>query len=463
MSNIIDKIYSYSPIWLQNIGISAFGYKWKQRRFGGIFKEQLKLFKERESFTKQDWQDYQTLELRKLLVHAFETVPFYKEKYSKLGFTIDAFRKFELQDLPKLPFLTKQELRQFGTSLLVSSIREPGGSFFSSSGSTGTPVKILYSHAFHQKISAVMEARVRNWAGVTNDMPRGMIGGRRIISDATNRSPFYRYNFFEKQTYFSAYHISKKNVPDYLEGIKKNKVSYMTGYAMSNYLLASMLGEAGAIVPRLDAVITSSEKLTDNMRKVFRQVYGCKVYDSYSGVENCGLISEHPSGDLLISNDVGIIETIDANEEPIDAEGEFEIVCTGLLNYDQPLIRYRIGDCISRKKVAKNKSGNDLPVVEAISGRVEDVITTSDGKKMVRFHGIFVDLPGVNEAQVIQHNFASYTVKVVGNKNFSQIDRNKIVKRMESQLGEVKIDVIEVDEIERSKSGKLRAVISEIR
>ena len=250
MSIITDKIYSHSPIFLQNIGISVFGYKWKKRRFGGIFKEQVKLFKERESFTKQEWQDYQTLELRKLLTHAFETVPFYREKYSKFGFTIDALKKFELQDLHTLPFLTKQELRQFGTSSLVSSIREPGGSFFSSSGSTGTPVKILYSHAFHQKISAAMEARVRNWAGVTYEMPRGMIGGRRIISDASNRPPFYRYNLFEKQTYFSAYHISKNNVHDYLEGIKKNKVSYMTGYAMSNYLLASMLREAGSIVPR---------------------------------------------------------------------------------------------------------------------------------------------------------------------------------------------------------------------
>ena len=462
MSNLTDKIYSYSPLWLQNAGISAFGYKWKQRRFGGIFKEQVKLFKERESFTKQEWLDYQTLELRKLLVHAFDNVPFYKEKYSRLGFTIDSFRKFELQDLGKLPFLTKQELRKFGTSSLISLIREPGGSFFSSSGSTGTPVKILYSHAFHQKISAVMEARVRNWAGVTNEMPRGMIGGRRIISDATDKPPFYRYNFFEKQTYFSAYHISKKNVPDYLKGIKKNKVSYMTGYAMSNYLLASMLGDAGAIVPKLEAVITSSEKLTDNMRKVFTQVYGCKVYDSYSGVENCGLISEHPSGDLLISNDVGIIETIDANEEPIDSEGEFEIACTGLLNYDQPLIRYRIGDCITRTGITKSKSGILMPLVNSISGRVEDVITTSDGKKMVRFHGIFIDLRGVTEAQIIQHNFSSYTVKVVTNNNFSLMDRNTIIKRMVSQLGEVQINILEVNEIERLKSGKLKAVVSEM-
>ncbi len=445
------------------MGISMYGYQWKKRRFGGIFQDEVKLFKERESYTSQQWRDYQTIELRRLLVHAIETVPFYKEKYGSMGFTSANFRKFELKDLHKLPYLTKQDLREFGTSTLLSSKGEKGGSFFSSSGSTGTPVKILYSHNFHQKLSAAMEARVRNWAGVTYQTPRGMIGGRRVIPGALNSSPFYRYNYFEKQTYFSAYHISKKNSNDYLEGMKKNKVQFMTGYAMSNYLLASMLQEIGVQVPAMEAVITSSEKLTGEMRSTLTNVYGCKVYDSYSGVENCGLISENSKGQLLISPDVGIIETIDKDEQLNDTDpGEFELICTGLLNFDQPLIRYRIGDCITRKNEEDNIEVN-FPQVESISGRVEDVIITADGNKMVRFHGIFIDLPGVTEAQVIQHTLYDFSVKVVPNKSYSSNDEEKIIARMKSQLGKVHIKINKVENIERTKAGKLKAVISEIK
>ncbi len=463
MGILKDKIYSLSPVWMQNIGISLYGFQWQKRRFGGIFHDQVTLFKERESYSRQQWLDYQTIELRKILIHAMETVPFYTNKYGQLGFTVNDFRKFELTDLCKLPYLTKQEFREFGTSSLLSSTPEKGGSFFSSSGSTGTPVKILYSYNFHQKISAAMEARVRNWAGVDYQTPRGMIGGRKVLSNAENNPPFYRYNFFEKQTYFSAYHISKKNTPNYLDGMRKNNVRFMTGYAMSNYLLASMLQEIGGDVPPLEAVITSSEKLTDQMRKTLQRVYGCKVFDSYSGVENCGLISENSGGQLLISPDVGIIETIDDKERLINnQEGELEIVCTGLLNYDQPLIRYRIGDCITRK-LNYNNTESSFPEVASISGRVEDVITTSDGRQMVRFHGIFIDLEGVTEAQVIQHDFQNYTVRIVANNRYTENDKNKIIARIKSQLGNVKINVVTVESIERTKSGKLKAVISEIK
>ena len=72
MGSFLKKIYSKSPIWIQNIGISAYGYKWKERRFGGIFNSEVIKFKNRESFSNQDWLDYQTDKLRKLLLHAFE-------------------------------------------------------------------------------------------------------------------------------------------------------------------------------------------------------------------------------------------------------------------------------------------------------------------------------------------------------------------------------------------------------
>ena len=84
--------------------------------------------------------------------------------------------KFNLKDLNTLPILTKQELRRFGTTTLLSNKIDKKGTFFSSSGSTGTPTKIYFSRKFHQKWSAVFEARIRNWAGITYKSPRATIG-----------------------------------------------------------------------------------------------------------------------------------------------------------------------------------------------------------------------------------------------------------------------------------------------
>ena len=80
--------------------------------------------------------------------------------------------------------------------------------FSYSSGSTGTPLALYYGKSFHQKWNAICEARIRNWAGVNKTMARGMIGGRRILPESELNPPYYRYNLFEKQTYFSAYHLT---------------------------------------------------------------------------------------------------------------------------------------------------------------------------------------------------------------------------------------------------------------
>ena len=91
---MLNKIYKYSPVFIQNILISIYGYYWKNRRLGGCFKEELNLYKKRESYSKNQWNEYQTLALRKLLIHAYINVPFYTDLYSKHGFSINDFKKF---------------------------------------------------------------------------------------------------------------------------------------------------------------------------------------------------------------------------------------------------------------------------------------------------------------------------------------------------------------------------------
>jgi len=459
---LYQKLYSHFPVAFQNMAVSAYGYTWKKRRFGGEFDQELKGFKERESLSHQQWNDNITLQVRKLLIHAFETVPFYNESFKRANIGVTEIQKFELFDISKLPFLEKNDLRAFGKTTLLSSTLEKGGEFFASSGSTGTPTQILFSHAMHQRWSAGFEARIRHWAGVNRFTPRGMIGGRRVVPEGGAKPPFYRYNFFEKQTYFSAYHISASNASDYLKGIKRNQVEYMTGYAMSNYFLARFFQEQKLDAPKLKAVITSSEKLTPEMRSTFRKVYDCKTYDSWSGLEACGLVSECEHGSLHISLDLGILELLDEKGLPVKPGEVGEVVCTGLINYDQPLIRYRIGD---RMRLGKNSCscGRSMPTVEEIAGRVEDTVIGQDGREMVRFHGIFIDLPNLIEGQIIQYTLSSFEIKIVTNGHWAQVESETIRKRMRSQLGNIELQINEVSEIPRNQNGKFQAVISHLK
>ncbi len=446
---------------IQNLLISAYGYKWKQRRFGGVFKEEYTKAKERENFIGDRWNIYQNEQLQKILLHVFKHVPYYKTSFSKHGINNEALKKISSETISQLPVLSKEDLRQYGTNSLVADKKEKGGHFFASSGSTGTPTKILFSHAMHQRWMALFELRVRNWAGVNSFIPRGMIGGRRVLPAADNKPPFYRYNFFEKQVYFSAYHINAKNIANYLEGMKRYQVEYMTGYAMSNFFLARFLKEQQFKAPQLKAVLTSSEKLTNEMRQVFYEVYGCKTYDGWSGVEACGLITECQKGSLHISPDAGLVEVLNDKMQPVSQGKAGKVYCTGFINYDQPLIRYAIGDTIilSDKVCA---CGREMPVVQEILGRNEDVIVGKDGREMVRFHSVFNGLNSVKQAQVIQENINCIVIKVVADGKLDNKEKQIIRERIISQLGEMNIYFDCVESIPLNNNGKFQAVISKM-
>jgi phenylacetate-CoA ligase len=458
-----QKLYAALPVAFQHIAISAYGYTWKKRRFGGEFEQALKGFKDREHYTEQQWSDYIIGQLRKLVSHAFTTVPFYQQSFKRVGMGINDIQHFQFSDLSRLPFLEKNDLRVFGKSTLLSTQLEKGGEFFASSGSTGTPTQILFSHPMHQRWSAGFEARIRHWAGIDRFTPRGMIGGRRVIAEGISKPPFYRYNLFEKQVYFSAYHISANSVDDYVDGMKRYGVQYMTGYAMSNYFLARFIQESKIDAPPLKAVITSSEKLTPAMRQVFYDVYRCKTYDSWSGVEACGLVSECEHGSLHISPDIGIIELLDDSGKPVKPGETGEVVCTGLINFDQPLIRYRIGDKMQLGD-RPCACGRSMPVIKEIMGRMEDTVVGKDGREIVRFHGIFIDLPNLIEAQLIQEDYDVFTIKAVAsNGTLTEKEQAIIRQRMESQLGKIQLSIEQVSAIPRNPNGKFQAVISKVK
>lgn len=457
------SVYPVLPLPLQHMAVSAYGWKWKRRRYGGIFSEEYKGFKNRESYTFDQWNEYQTIKLRKLLLHAFDTVPYYNNAFKERRITRVSLEKFELADLKLLPLLDKETLRKEGAGLLLSVKPESSGSFFSSSGSTGTPTRILYSNSFHQRISAAYETRVRNWAGVDRFTPRGMIGGRRVVPEGFSQAPYGRYNFFEKQLYLSAYHISRSTAPHYLEQLRNYNCQYMVGYAMSNFFLARFFDELKFEIPEMKAVITSSEKLTWEMRQVFQKVYNCKSFDGWSGVENCGLISETEQGELLVSPDVGILEVLDAEGNPVKPGQRGELICTGLLNNDQPLIRYRIGDSLSLRENQVTICGRHMLVVDEIFGRMEDVVIGNDGREMVRFHGIFTDLNSVVKGQIVQRSLDGIEVNIETTGTMSQSDKQTISQRLISQLGEIRIEFYEMRRIPLGANGKFRAVISHVK
>jgi phenylacetate-CoA ligase len=440
--------------------IAAFGWQWKRRRFGGIFPNAYKNAKERESFTTMQWQDFQNKSLQDLLQHAYHQVPYYHQLLREAGLSTAEIEKATPEILEKIPILPKKIMRQYATTTLLASQQERSGVFLNTSGSTGTPLQIKYSTGMHQRWFGIYESRVRNWAGVSSMECRGMIGGRKIVSG--NKPPFHRYNPFEKQVYLSAYHISEANINHYVNALKKYGVTYMTGYTTSNYLLAAFLQNSGLAVPELKAILTSSFKLESHMRQLLEKVYAAKVFDSWGSVEACGLITECEAGSLHVSPDVGIIEILDEELKPLPPGVPGTVYCTGFINYDQPLIRYEIGDKMTWRAEQYCACGRQMPIIESIDGRVEDVIFTTDGRRMVYFPNLYFGITNIIQSQLIQHSLLEIELRLVVSNPLSIQDERMLKQRLYERLGNVLVMINYVPAIPLNSNGKYRSVISNI-
>jgi len=460
MAGILDRIYASSPTWLQNIEVSLYGLYWKNRRYGGDFKQFVAEFKRRETFTKKEWQNYQTGKLRQLLVNAIQHVPYYQAQFMSLGLSKTDLDAFTLEALSDLPILDKETLKQNQDRMLSTNISEKPATY-QTSGTTGTPLGIKFTRKGDRLAQAAYESRVRNWSGVDYQMSRGMIGGRMVVPEANAGPPFWRYNIFERQLYMSAFHISPENAPLYAQALNQYQPDYLVGYASSHFFLARMLDEKGIDMYSPKAVLTSSEKLTDEMREMIEKVYNCEVFDGYSGVEVCCQASECKYHNMHISPDVGIVELLDDEDQPVPPGVPGRIVATGLLNFAQPLIRYDTGDiAILSEDICPCE--RKMPVLKELVGRIEDTVITKDGKETVRFHGIFLGLENVKEGQVIQEDYDQFLVKLVVGPFFDEGDKKVIYDRFVQRLGVIQLNYELVDQIEKTERGKFRAVISKV-
>jgi phenylacetate-CoA ligase len=450
-----EQIYSSSPVWLQQAAVSLYGLWWYRRRMNPHFYHLVDEYKSRENWSSEQFLSYQERRLLQVLQTANRS-PYYRAVFD--GAKIDwDLPPFEI--LAQLPFLSKETLRTRARELLTQNPVPRSTTVFKSSGTTGTPTEIYYSPEFHALEIAVPAARNLAWANVPVGSRRVMFGVRKVCRFDQHDPPFWRYSLAEDMAYASIYHLSAKNIPAYLEFLRKYQPAMIMGYPSALNTIAQYALEHDDKPAPAKGIFTTSETVTELVRSNIETAWNCRIYDRYGAVESCLFASQCEHGRYHVSPEVGVIEIVNEQGQPC-ASGEMgEVICTGLNNFLQPLIRYRIGDvaCWSTEQICA--CGRNMPILESIDGRVEDICITPDGRQMLRFDTVFKGVDDICEAQVIQEQPELFAICIVPASGFNEHDIQKIKENMRLHVGDVKVDVHLVDRIERTSSGKFRAVV----
>jgi phenylacetate-CoA ligase len=267
---------------------------------------------------------------------------------------------------------------------------------------------------------------------------------------------------FNRNLLMSSYHISERSALSYITKLERFAPVFIDSYPSAIFALAQHC-QAHAIPCRARprAIVTSSETLLEHQRRTIERVFGCRVYDQYGSAEMVVFASECERGTLHLHPEYGITEVLSHGK---DAEvGEpGELICTGFQNWAMPLIRYEIGDTAIRSD-APCPCGRQFPSLETVIGRLDDTIVTPDGRQVGRLDPIFKGVTGIQETQIVQERVDHLIVRMVRGPGFEEKMARTVIEELRKRVGEgVTIELVYLDQIERSATGKFRAVVSRV-
>lgn len=328
-------------------------------------------------------RDWQGRMLRSLVRAAYTNVPLYRRKYDEAGLRPEEIRS--LDDLTRLPLLTKRELAQSPPGdILDASLSSRRVRPVKTSGSTGVPLMVFKDRALlarHAllKIALPMALNLRwNRPRFPRILAVFAVDHESIELAITESSP----GFLRLLPGIWSFIDARTNPAEILAALNRTRPDIVFSYPSVLMLLTEeVLKRSGSPPPHQPAAwAVSAEPLTSEIRKTAGEVFAGEIFDIYASVEAVSIAIECGShkGLHVQANEV-ILEILrDGRPAPPGSEGD--VVVTDLWNRSTPIIRYAgLGD---RAAFAPEPCpcGNHWPRLARIKGRRPETFRLPDGR-----------------------------------------------------------------------------------
>lgn len=422
-----------------------------------------------ETMSREDLEELQLKKLQATVKRAFEKIPYYNKRYSEAEVYPEDIET--LKDIEKLPFITKDDLREsypFGLFAVdISKIKE----LHSSSGTTGKPV-----------VSGYTEKDLDTWAETT---ARGltMMGlGENDILQNTHGYGMFTGGF---GVHYGCHKIGAAIIP-ISTGQTRRQIEIMSDFGATGLIFTPSygihIGEVAledGIDPKefgIKAIGFGAEGWTEEIRQRVEEIFGTKAYNIYGLTELMGpgvAVECEAQNGLHIAEDIYYPEIIDPNTgKVIGADKPGELVLTNIEREGMPVIRFRTKD-LTKITYEKCSCGRTHARMSRITGRSDDMIKVKGvaifpsqiEKALLRIgdvephYLIIVTRPGTLDEIEVKVE-ASQNLFFDGVKEMMAI-QNKIGKSIENETGiRVKVTLVEPKTLPRFE-GKAKRVIDE--
>lgn len=419
-----------------------------------------------ECMDRESLRKIQSIRLKKVVNHVYHNTPFYRRKMQEMGITPDDIN--DIDDISKLPFTTKDDLRDnypFGLCAVPMSqiVR-----IHASSGTTGKPTVVGYTR--------------KDLATWTECLARCFTAYGAGNSDFFQVA--YGYGLFTGGlgAHYGAEHIGASVIP-ISSGNTEKQITLMNDFGATvlcctpSYALylADAIKDSGIDRKNLKLKIGAfgAEPWTEHMRKDIEEKLGVKAFDIYGLSEiagpGVGYECECQKGTHLCE-DHYFPEIVDPlTLLPLKEGQEGELVFTHLTKEGMPLLRYRTKD-LTRLHYDKCNCGRTMVRMDRILGRSDDMLIIRGVNVFpTQIESVILEMPEFEPHYILTvdrvNNTDTMELKVEVRPEFYSDEINKmlemkkkLVARLQSVLGlGVDVKLVEPRTIERS-TGKAKRV-----
>jgi phenylacetate-CoA ligase len=451
--------HAANPGWLNRAYVNVFD-RFLNGRSAQSLRTRLSDYCRQERLSLEENQRLQWIALTRLLHHAYETTPFYRHRFDKLGAHPTDIRSEK--DLLSFPPLTREDIRNNIENLWSRIYQKDSLLPAATGGTTDTPVPLLRSPDCLEEKRAV-QLHFDTWAGMWPGDKVFMLWG---AAQDYNPNPSLRWKLYDRYVARRVWAPTSRFNAEILESHRRlmngfrPKIVY--AYPTPLTLFCEYLASCGKPFHKPVAAICTAEPLLEPQRKIIESVLGCAAFEHY-GTRDFGMVGAeceahqgmhfHPA-----AVKVELLPVEGSEDEPL-----YEMLVTDLLNYGMPLVRYRINDCAVLAPHPCD-CGRGFPLVRNIVGRTVDNFRLADGTVVPGVsltNRVIQVCPGLSKLQIIQRSLDDFHVRYVPGPGFSQKDLSELSQKL-YRFFPIPLNWTfeEVKEIAREKSGKTRFCIS---
>jgi phenylacetate-CoA ligase len=422
---------------------------------------------DKECMAREDLEQLQLERLQSTLYRVGTHVPFYKKKFDELKFNYDDVRS--LDDLRRLPFTVKQDLRDnYPYGLFAVPLRDVVR-VHSSSGTSGQATVVGYTRNDIKTWSNLV-ARVITAAGVTKNDVIQIAFGYGLFTGG------FGLHYGAELVGTSVIPISSGNTKRQIQIMKDFKTTALVCTPSYALVMADTMMEMG-INPNglsLRYGLFGGEPWSEGMRREINEKLGIIATDNYglSEVMGPGVSGEClECNGLHINEDHFLLEILDPiTLEPVP-EGEVgELVITTLTKEAFPMIRYRTRD-LTRFIPGPCACGRTMRRMQRVMGRSDDMLIIKGVNVFpMQIETVLFEVEGVEPHYQIIVDRENHTdritvlVEVMESIFFDEMKKQRMVidrikSRLASELGlQVEVKLVEEKTLERYE-GKAKRVI----